>query len=70
LVADGEKLILLQDAIRDVDKHKPDRERPLGVNVIDQAQNSETVKVPKQEEDLSKVLSGVVGLMPFTLNLS
>jgi len=50
--ADDEKLILLQSALRHVDKHKPYRKRPLKVNFNDQpptAESSETLKVPKLE---------------------
>jgi len=35
-------LVLLQDALRRVDKHKLYRERPLKTNVIDQPQISES----------------------------
>ena len=52
MTADDEKLILLQITLQRVDSHKPYREKPLKVNVIDQAptfENSETVKTPKQK---------------------
>ena len=34
IIADDDKLILLQNALRRVDRHKPYRERPLNVNVL------------------------------------
>ena len=47
-IADDEKLILLQNALRRVNKHKPYREKPLKVNVIDQpSENSESFEMLK-----------------------
>ena len=44
-IANDEKLILLQNALRRVNKHKPYREKPLKVNAIYQPSgNSETSK--------------------------
>jgi hypothetical protein len=47
--------MLLQNTLRYVDKHKPYREKPLKVNVIDQlsesAESSETSKTPEQKEE-------------------
>ena len=72
-IADDEKLILLQNALRRVDKHKPYRERPLKVNVIESnkemtpsssSSSSSTTIIPKEEEDLSKVMTSVADLMP------
>ena len=58
---------MLQSALRRVDKHKPYREKPIKVNVIDHpptSESSKTLRAPKQEEDLSKVTSSIVDLMP------
>ena len=57
-ISGDEKIILLQNALRRVNKHKPYREKPLKVNVIDQpSENSET---PKKED----LLTSVVDLLP------
>ena len=52
-----------------MDKHKPYRERPLKVNVIDHNKemtpsSSSSTIIPKEEEDLSKVMTSVADLMP------
>ena len=53
-----------------MDKHKPYRERPLKVNVIDHntemtpsSSSSSSTIIPKEEEDLSKVITSVADLM-------
>jgi hypothetical protein len=44
-ITDDEKLILLRNALPRVNKHKPYREKPLKINVIDQpSDNRETHK--------------------------
>jgi len=61
-ISDDEKFILLQNALRRVERRKPYPKRPLKKNTIDQAptpESSKTLKTPKQEENLSKVSSSI-----------
>ena len=60
---------MLQNTLRCFDRHKPYRERPLKVNVIDQPQpqtseiSASLLAIPKHEEDLFKALSSLVNLI-------
>jgi hypothetical protein len=74
-IADDKKLVLLQDALRHVDKHRPYRERPTTVvNVTDphspkqetSPQDSAAATAQSMEKELNSIVTSIGKLLPNT----
>ena len=66
-IADDKKLLLLQDALRRVDKHKPYRERPATVTTDPPKQEtSPQDSAQSKEKELNSIVLKIGNLLPLT----